>query len=188
MCVALAAILLLSGCSRTLEIEAIRGGFPQAVLVERLPLLVGVYYAAEFRAQRSRGHLDFPVGEASIALFDRVLAAMFEGVVQLGEPPLVPPREPGLAAVIAPRIQKVTAKFGEQVTVTYGIEVWSPRGSVLAVWAVSGVGGKIYGVASDGKMRDGVASALRNAVGRFAVGFRDQPRVAEWLASRGLGS
>ena len=94
--------------------EDIRKALPQTVPVDRLPLVVGVYYAPEFRAYRSRADVDFPLVEASVALFDRALRAMFDQVVQLADPPPVPHREPELAAVITPRVQSVVAKFPGQ--------------------------------------------------------------------------
>ena len=181
------AILLGDGCARTLQMEPVLQYFPQAVLVERLPLVAGVYYTPEFRAMRSGGDVDFAVGATSVALFNRVLPAMFDEITQLAGPPPAPYREQNVACVIVPSIESVETRFMQRVRVAYRIRVSSPQGVELAAWTVSGTGGEPYGAASQATLGEAVASALRNAMAGFVIGFRGQPGMREWLATRGLG-
>lgn len=188
LCLAVAwgALLLTAGCSLTLESQAIQTSFPPHVLVDPLPLAVGVYYSPEFRSYESSGGLNFALGEASIALFDRVFARMFNQAVRLESRPPLHRGTPSVMAVIEPQIESFDAKLGSSVGVTYRMRLSTTQGGEIATWTVSGVGGQIDWWAGSAKIQDATASALRSAAARFVMGFRDQPDVRKWLSARGL--
>jgi hypothetical protein len=80
--------VLLCGCSA--HIEPVLARRP---LVEPLPLSVGVYFSPEFRVYRNKCETflckEYDLGPPSVALFETVLAGVFENTVVLDAmPPL----------------------------------------------------------------------------------------------------
>lgn len=187
LAITLAALLTVGGCSRPLHEEKVAAFLPRAVLVDPLPVTIGVYYAPEFRTYASQFHPVahsedeslVPLGPASVMLFDRVLAGMFERVVQVESRPPLSPRAPDLSAVIEPQIHNFKAPG--RVVIEYRFTIYEPNGHELASWVVSGRGGVILNATPTTQITDAMASALRSAAAKFVAGFRDEPGVKSWL-------
>jgi len=191
---ALSAAAIISGCTMTMT-------FPLEATIDRppsvtpVPLAVGVYYSPEFRAYehvRVRQKMRFvaPFGQASVALFDRVLPMIFEGVVPVASPPPLGEGGPKLAAVIEPKIEAfdfdwpVVLAFGAYTAeVTYRFTLYSPEGNPFASWTVRGDGNPVGLQAGVPKAID---LAMEDAAKKFMAGFRDVPEVRRWLRQAGI--
>jgi len=178
-----AAMLFTAACAPTIDRE-LQASLPQTVLVDALPLTVGVYYPPAFRdfhvhQMQANVHL----GRASVALFDRVFPRVFERIVEL------PQRSPGPAdvdAVIEPEIRHVVVNALE-LRFVYAVTLYSPDGESVATW--TGHGGESGGegipvqMGADRKA-ERIGRALRRIAARFTVEFPNQPEVLQWLATR----
>ncbi len=140
-----AVLLLLSGCTRTLQPEPDLTGLPRA---SRQPLRVGVYYSPEFRGYehaRAFGSDTYvvPIGAASVEMLDRLLPRVFEEVVPLAR------FEPGvgggrtLDAVIEPSIEAFAFRMGldgddPRFSIAYRFTAYDQDATPLATWLVLG--------------------------------------------------
>ncbi len=211
----LVAALAMAGCTFAVPIEATRLPAP---LVEPLPLTVGVYYDAEFRAyehrQKIRGEVaehtwTFSLGPPSVAYFDQVFASIFERAVPVQNRPSLPARRPEVAAIIEPSIETFHVRspphpgisafpvpFGTySATIGYRITLYSVQGDVIASWTVGGSGAIQHTFVSEGLAgivkgiySEVINAAMREAAGKFILAFRDQPEIRRWLKSIGLAS
>jgi hypothetical protein len=212
----------LTGCSANYS-AAVDISLPpagdRATVVEKIPLAVGVFYSPEFRhyrytwnrcqelAQRpgrtAQGcdldlHIDINnLGQASVALVDRALWAMFERVETLDVRLPAPGAAPALAGVVEPEmidpvytLRGGTVRFAYGAVIGYRLVLRSPAGEELARWSVSGeTRQQIEGAAfvTTG-VREATHRALRSAEANMLIGFREQPEVKRWLAHHGAAA
>jgi hypothetical protein len=196
--------LLLIGC--TAHISPVLERRP---LVQPLPLTVGVYFSPEFRAYRGKTNcadrdqlmaLIFPpmalacsfkydLGLQSVAMFELLLAGMFDSIVAIDT--LSPPSasSPGIAGIIAPIITDFNARrFDEGLVnvyasdITYQVTLYSPAGIELGAWQVVG-NGRTAGMAGESARR-----AMRDAATTFIKGFRQEQLVKRWLEGANIAS
>jgi hypothetical protein len=180
---------------------------PAPVLVrearpERLPLVIGVRYPDDFRSFVYRAPWDASVvvGRPSVKVFDEALAMLFARVVAMPGARAPATGDPGVAAVIEPRIVAVEMWYdtgrretagtpvsfaGTHAAITYRFTLDSTRGERLATWSVSGDG---FLSANEGGLTPfeerALDLAIRDAAWSFVTGFRDVPEVRRWLDAR----
>lgn len=187
---------LISGCSHAIPLKASVDRPPN---INKLPLMIGVYYSPEFRTYqhaRARGQVQFvaPQGQASAALFDQVLPMIFESVVPVPSRPPLAEASPKVAAVIEPKIEEFDfdfpwTPFGSYTAqIVYRLTLHSPEGTPFASWTVKGSGERGSGLAATHAplIGEAVDLAMQDAAMKFMVGFRDIPEVRRWLRRVGV--
>lgn len=187
----LAVALGPAACSTSYQDHVIEPGevYDGTPLVTPLPVTVGLYYGPDTREHeanlnRSRsGRVDryhLRLGPASIALFDRILAAQFRTARPVDRLPTAEAGLPDLDAVIA-----VSVGHAGLLSVHYDITLYTPTGTVIAEFDANG------SISADGMSEEiaerGLRVAMRNAAATFLVDFPDHPDVAAWLRRTGAG-
>ncbi len=142
--------LLLAGCSSTLSIQP----NTPAPVVEPVPVSVGVYYADALRNHTctgGKGYIAFDwtvaMGPPSIAMFDRLFAAMFRKAETVNtRPGATPAPEP--RDVIEVRLTEFNGCDARwpiigttTIRVAYEAILWSAQGRELARWQGRGQAG-----------------------------------------------
>jgi len=191
MASALALALGTAACGTTYEDHVIvpAQAYDGTPLVTPLPVTVGLYYGPEMRGHeenvaRSRsGRVDryhLRLGPASIALFDRILAAQFDAVRPVDRLPTAEDVAPHLDAVIA-----VSIGHAGLMSVHYDLTLYAPAGSVIAEFDANG--SSYADDMSEETIERGLRVAMRTAAAKFLVDFPDRPEVAAWLRRVGAG-
>lgn len=187
---------LMLGCAHTIPLKATVDPPSSSV---QIPLAVGVYYSPEFQAYEhigSRGgdRWIFPLGQASVALFDRVFPIIFESIVPVSSRLIHAAEGPKLAAVVEPRIEEFNFNIPFLKTsiytaeITYRFTLYSPQGDPFASWTVKGVGEKQGKFSFESARWPGEAAdlAMQDAATKFMTGFRQVPEVRGWLRQVGV--
>lgn len=184
------AILLVS-CTHTIPLKAT---IEPPLDVTQVPVAVGVYYSPEFRAYEHAGSRGgdrwvFPLGPASMTLFDQAFPRVFASTQPVQSRPPLPTGDVELAAVIEPKIE--TFDFGlpflktgtYTAEITYRFTLYSPRGDPIASWLVKGVGAKPGEGGFEFARWPGEAAdlAMRDAATKFLTGFGEVPEVQRWV-------
>jgi hypothetical protein len=142
--------MLLSGCAHNIPLK---GTLESPPSVTQVPLAVGVYYSPEFCAHkhedsRKGDRWIFPLGEASVTLFDQVLPRLFKSVLPVQTRHPLATSAPALAVVIEPKIEVFDFAIPFLKTGTYSAELtyrftlYSPQGNPFASWLVKGEAAK----------------------------------------------
>lgn len=170
---------LFSGCSfkHTIKINPPLEELPE---VAREPCCVGVYYSPDFRTYEHRRTFGShwyiaPLGEASVAMFDRVFPMVFEKVVQVTDLPPFLEKQDDIVAVIEPRIEAFHFRLGleknsELCCVTYRITVYTLDGVPVSSWIVKGKGAASYW---DSPVWNHINLDMQDAAIKFIKGFRE---------------
>lgn len=161
----------------------------------QVPLTVGLYYSPELSAYEHAVELTvderliFPVGEATVRLFDELYPTLFTKTVSVNTRPPLPPSAPPAAAVLEPSIEAFNVKVGPFLgrsnlcwaEVVYRFTVYSSSGQVLASWNVRGIGER-SGLRSDQRLfADAVELAMRDAAQKLQTSFFDVPEARRWI-------
>jgi hypothetical protein len=185
-----AAVILIAGCTHAIPLKATMG---EPAGVAKVPARVGVYYSSDFRnyqhsGSRAGDRWDFPLGQASVTLFNQTFPMLFAGTESV---PNLPPLSGGsqLAAVIEPKIEAFdfTLPFLKTGTytaeITYRFTLYSPKGDPVASWTVKGSGAQKGQAGFEFARWPGEAAdlAMRDAATRFLNGFAEVPEVQPWL-------
>jgi hypothetical protein len=174
--VVVVSILIVFGSACTLthniRLDPNLGSLPA---VEKEPVTLGVYYSEEFRKyvhQQALGS-DWQVvhlGEASVALFDRILESACEQVIPVSQ---LPDGEPvaGVAAILEPRIEAFqVAYWGQQNTedfprITFRIILYTPEGLPTLSQVIQGRG-------KEGTINSDLEDAGRKFLGGFSTWYK----------------
>jgi hypothetical protein len=191
--VALAGLFaLLAGCSASTIV--IDGTYPSP-LVRKLPLTVGVYYPEELR-NFSYTEIDDDSGEdqyivqsgpSQLNLFNTLLPALFENVVQLDSPDA---SAANVDAVFIPDIAEFQLGLPDktklkvyEIWMKYNMKLSKANGDYIADWVMTA-----YGKTPDENLQStdsgvkGAANvAMRDLAASFTLGFSAVPGVNEWL-------
>ncbi len=182
----LLSFLLLNGCS-----AHINPVLERRPLVQPLPLTVGVYFSPEFRAYQVKkicilfGSCTFKydLGPQSVAMFELILAGMFDSVVAIETLSPQSASSLGIAGIIEPKITNFNANLNSmRPDITYQITLYSPAGVELGAWEVVGnlrtTVGAVKFLSDVGEL---ARLAMRDAATTFIKGFRQEPVVKRWL-------
>ena len=200
--------LLLNGCTAHISISPVLERRP---LVQPLPLTVGVYFSPEFRAYQGKNtcndrevalriiiqprncSFDYDLGPPSVAMFELILAGMFESTVTIETLSPPPASNSGIAGIIEPRITdlNIISEGDFASDITYQITLYSPVGVEIGTWQVVGNGrkeGLEEFIFLRGRAGELVRLAMRDAATTFIKGFRQEPVVKRWLEDANIAS
>ncbi len=194
--VLLAAALALTGCS-AVKLEPKQPLPPP--LIDQLPVAVAVSYPQEFRGfvhKERRAGVDYEaiLGPAHVDRFGALIEAMFEKVVQVGEPAEAASLEPPVRLVVEPRFEDFafltpSDLAGDYYTVTirYRVDVYAPSGERVDAFVFTGFGRERSGTFSGTEpLARATQRAMRDAGAKFAIEFTEQASVMRLLQMGGM--
>ncbi len=187
--VALIVALMLCGCTVSLKPTV---DLPPSV--PRIQKTVGVYQSPEFRSYEvSAAEFNaykFPVGQASVSLFQELFPKAFDKVVWLESLPASTTGASQLSAVIEPKVdafqffsRRVGNGYKAWAEINYRFTVYTQGGGVLASWTVEGVGESSAGSTEANTLGKAVNYAMQDAAWRFIQSFNEVPEAKRWLQS-----
>ena len=194
LCAGVCALVLAScGVSKVV----IEGSYPSPN-VAKLPLTLAVVYDEPLRSfsyieYSETGAEEFNIasGESHVALFDAILPAMFQSVVQAAS--LEDAEALGVDAIFVPTIDEFQLALPQktkldvyEVWIRYNLRFLAGDGGPIADWVLTS-----YGKTPTESMRtagsainDAAVVALRDLASSFSLSFAQVPEVRDWLASR----
>ena len=174
----------------------IQGNFPTPN-INKIPLSVAVYYDDALRAfsyteysETGREEINIESGESHIRLFNAVLPAMFEEVIEVEG--FDDPNVQGVDAVFAPVIEEFQLALPEktklevyEVWIKYNMRILNPSGVSLADWVVTSYGKTPTETLLSGEdgITDAAIVALRDLASSFSLNFTRVPEVQDWLST-----
>lgn len=183
---ALPVLALLAACGTT-EVET-RPVIPPP-LVERIPVVVGVYIPAEFRAKvhrekRNGAAYAISLGAGQADGFQRLLEAMFERAVPVPSADAGARTDPEIRGVLEPVLEEFAfitpAEAGGNlyaVSLKYRINRYSPTGELIESWRFTGYGTQTagaLGTKAKEALQQATALAMRDAAAKIATELREQ--------------
>ena len=184
--VALAAVAAaFAGCTTQFEAES---SIPTP-LVEKIPVVVGVYLSPEFRTRvynedREGGDYNISIGKAQSEGFMRLMDALFEQAIPVDAPDAGARTDPRIRGVIEPVLEDFafvtpsdSGSGAYAVSLRYKVTGYRPDGQVVDSWTFTGYGAaKNEGLlpSGDEALRKAVRLALRDAGAKLATELRDQ--------------
>ena len=174
----------------------IQGNFPTPN-INKIPLSVAVYYDDALRAfsymeysETGREEINIESGESHIRLFNAVLPAMFEEVIEVEG--FDDPNVQNVDAVFAPVIEEFQLALPEktklevyEVWIKYNMRILNSSGVSLADWVVTSYGKtptETFLSVEDG-INDAAIVALRDLASSFSLNFTRVPEVQDWLST-----
>jgi len=186
---------LLAGCGTT-EFEA-RPTIP-APLVEKIPAVIGVYMAPEFREkvyreEREGADVAIALGKAQTEGFLRLLDAMFLRVVPVTSTDAGARTDPEIRGVLEPVLEDVAfvtpTDSGADVyavSLKYRVSGYKPDGQFTDSWTFTGYGaaavGNVLGIGTEA-LQKATQLAMRDAGARLATELREQAIVRGLLSA-----
>ena len=194
LCASVCALVLAScGVSKVV----IEGSYPSPN-VAKLPLTLAVVYDEPLRSfsyieYSETGAEEFNIasGESHVALFDAVLPAMFQSVVQVAS--LEDAEALGVDAIFVPAIDEFqlalpykTKLDVYEVWIRYNLRFLKGNGAPIADWVLTSYGKTPTESmrTADAAINDAAVIALRDLASSFSLRFAQVPEVRDWLASR----
>ena len=191
--ISLISCFLISCGVSNLEIQ---GNFPTPN-INKIPLSVAVYYDDALRAfsymeysETGREEINIESGESHIRLFNAVLPAMFEEVIEVEG--FDDPNVQDVDAVFAPVIEEFQLALPEktklevyEVWIKYNMRILNSSGVSLADWVVTSYGKtptETFLSVEDG-INDAAIVALRDLASSFSLNFTRVPEVQDWLST-----
>ncbi len=188
-------LALLAGCGTT-EFEA-RPAIP-APLVEKIPVVIGVYMAPEFRdkvyrEEREGADVAIALGKAQTEGFMRLLDAMFLRVVPVTSTDAGASTDPAIRGVLEPVLEDVAfvtpTDSGADVyavSLKYRVSGYKPDGQFTDSWTFTGYGAaavsNMLGIGTDA-LQKATQLAMRDAGARLATELREQAIVRGLLSA-----
>ena len=174
----------------------VQGSFPTPN-INKIPLSVAVYYddaltafSYEENGETGREEINIESGESHIRLFNAVLPAMFEEVIEVEG--FDDPNVQGVDAVFAPVIEEFQLALPEktklevyEVWIKYNMRILNSNGVSLADWVVTSYGKtptETFLSVEDG-INDAAIVALRDLASSFSLNFTRVPEVQDWLST-----
>ena len=194
LCAGVCALVLAScGVSKVV----IEGSYPTPN-VAKLPLALAVVYDEPLRSfsyieYSETGAEEFNIasGESHVALFDAVLPAMFQSVVQVAS--LEDAEALGVDAIFVPAIDEFQLALPQktkldvyEVWIRYNLRFLTGDGAPIADWVLTSYGKTPTESmrTADSAINDAAVVALRDLASSFSLSFAQVPEVRDWLASR----
>jgi hypothetical protein len=188
-------LALLAGCGTT-EFEA-RPTIP-APLVDKIPVVIGVYMAPEFREkvyreEREGADVAIALGKAQTEGFMRLLDAMFLRVVPVTSTDAGARTDPEIRGVLEPVLEDVAfvtpTDSGADVyavSLKYRVSGYKPDGQFTDSWTFTGYGaaavGNMLGIGTEA-LQKATQLAMRDAGARLATELREQAIVRGLLSA-----
>ena len=188
-------LALLAGCGTT-EFEA-RPAIP-APLVEKIPVVIGVYMAPEFRdkvyrEEREGADVAIALGKAQTEGFMRLLDAMFLRVVPVTSTDAGARTDPAIRGVLEPVLEDVAfvtpTDSGADVyavSLKYRVSGYKPDGQFTDSWTFTGYGAaavsNMLGIGTEA-LQKATQLAMRDAGARLATELREQAIVRGLLSA-----
>ena len=188
-------LALLAGCGTT-EFEA-RPAIP-APLVEKIPVVIGVYMAPEFRdkvyrEEREGADVAIALGKAQTEGFMRLLDAMFLRVVPVTSTDAGARTDPAIRGVLEPVLEDVAfvtpTDSGADVyavSLKYRVSGYKPDGQFTDSWTFTGYGAaavsNMLGIGTDA-LQKATQLAMRDAGARLATELSEQAIVRGLLSA-----
>jgi hypothetical protein len=188
-------LALLAGCGTT-EFEA-RPAIP-APLVDKIPVVIGVYMAPEFRdkvyrEEREGADVAIALGKAQTEGFMRLLDAMFLRVVPVTSTDAGARTDPAIRGVLEPVLEDVAfvtpTDSGADVyavSLKYRVSGYKPDGQFTDSWTFTGYGAaavsNMLGIGTDA-LQKATQLAMRDAGARLATELREQAIVRGLLSA-----
>jgi hypothetical protein len=187
----------LAGCSPGVEFKA-HTEVPKP-LMARIPVTLGVHYEKTFRSytytgdSQDRPNWRIEIGDAQIALFDRILSSMFRNIAHVKA---IPDQDNAgrVAGIISPEVAEFQCTLPSETDtdfyeaqIKYEVRLYEPDGRLVARWPVAGYGKSPSGLlttANEG-LGNALDLALRDAGAQLALGFEKVAEVRKWLCSVG---
>ncbi len=190
--VLLILVALISSCG--VSNLVVEGSFPTPN-INKIPLSMAVYYDQALRefsymeySETGREEINVESGESHINLFNAVLPAMFEEVVEIEG--LDDPKALEVDAVFAPVIEEFQLALPEktklevyEVWIKYNMRIVDSSGDSLADWVVTSYGKtptETFRTVEDG-INEAAVVALRDLASSFSLNFTRIPEVQDWL-------
>lgn len=185
--------LMLAACQQSMTLK-VASEVP-APLMAQLPLSLGVFYDDQLRNyiyeedsdERSGWKIDS--GASHVALFERILPAMFLEVTEVADAAA----GARVDAVLVPKVAEMqfalpleTKTDFYEAWIKYEMTLQDPQGERIAAWLVTGYGKSSteFMKSRDKGLNAAVNQALRDAGARFALGFPRVAAVKTWLADQ----
>lgn len=182
--VALAALLVLAGCTSTrLKPDPT---LPPP-LIDRLPARVGIYYSKEFREyihkeKRNTFSYEVTLGPAHVINLDWLLKAMFSEVVPVEDPTRVADIRPPLTLVLEPKFEEYSFLTPDDVagdafivTIRYLLTLYDGSGGRVDNYTFTGYGRERDNPLSNKEpLQIATQRAMRDAGAKVAVELVDQ--------------
>ncbi len=186
--------VLLCGCAiSTINIT----GISPTPLVNKLPLTIGVYYDENFSSysyteindRTGKDQLIVTSGSSQVNLFNTLLPAVFESVVQIEDMNSIEGFS-NIDAILVPGIEEFQLGLPEktnldvyEIWVKYNLRLSKADGDYIADWVMTAYGKspKENFKTQDEGVNRAAEIALRDMAASFAIGFSNIPGVNEWL-------
>ena len=174
----------------------IDGNFPTPN-VNKMPLSVAVLYDDALRefaymeySETGREEINIESGISHIRLFDAVLPAMFDRVINVNS--MDDAAAQNVDAVFAPAIEEFqlalpakTKKDVYEVWIKYNMRLVTTEGDYIADWVLTSYGKtptETFRSVQDG-INEAAVVALRDLASSFSLSFSQVPEVRDWLNS-----
>ena len=174
----------------------IEGSFPTPN-INKIPLSMAVYYDEALKefsymeySETGREEINVESGESHINLFNAVLPAMFEEVIEIEG--FDDPKVLEADAIFAPVIEEFqlalpgkTKLEVYEVWIKYNMRILNSSGVSLADWVVTSYGKtptETFLSVEDG-INDAAIVALRDLASSFSLNFTRVPEVQDWLST-----
>lgn len=184
----LAAAAALTACTPT-RFET-QTDMPQP-LIEKIPVVVGVYMPREFsekvyeeKRDNGGGEYSIGLGKAQSAGFMRILNAMFNRVVTVPSPAAGAATDPEIRGVLEPVLEDFAfvtpIDSGSPMyaaSLRYKINLYSPAGELAESWTFTGYGSQPasqFPGKGDAALALATRLAMRDAGAKLAAEFREQ--------------
>lgn len=188
----LALALLIAGCGPVRVQPATQLPAP---LIDQIPVTIGIHYTEEFRQytykeERYATEYEAVLGPAHVAKLKRLLEAMFERVIEVGDPASAATFDPPVVMVLEPRFEEyafLTPRdlVGDSYTVTirYLLAVYNSKGERVDGYVFTGYGRQpASGLSGTTPLIRATQRAMRDAGAKIAVELSEQETVRRLIA------
>ena len=192
--VAAIAALLLASCG--VNNVTIEGNFPTPN-ISKLPLTVAVYYDDALKdfayleySETGSEEFNIESGQSHVQLFNAVLPAMFDQVVEVNEVDQAGAQT--VDAIFMPLIEEFQLALPSktkldvyEVWIKYNMRLVTPEGDYIADWVLTSYGKTPTETfrSVEAGINEAAVVALRDLASSFSLTFTQVPEVRDWLAS-----
>ena len=172
----------------------VEGSFPTPN-INKIPLTMAVYYDETLKefsymeySETGREEINVESGQSHINLFNAVLPAMFDEVIEIEG--FDDPKALDVDAIFAPVIDEFQLALPEktklevyEVWIKYNMRIVDSSGDSLADWVVTSYGKtptETFPSVEDG-INEATVVALRDLASSFSLNFTRIPEVQDWL-------